>query len=232
MCVTKLFLGYHSCLFILGRELMIDQSTDIIQVQFSEPMSFYRNLSKGLLTGAKMTQRELHHQRPSHFLLSICSFGQFSFGTISSQESPLFETVINKRCTIAYDHWVGQHPPKPLLLLLPVICTLTAVPIAHVRAHTGMHTLHYSHISKTTLVQTRLKVPQPLQFPSCLLPLVLFYLQPPTLCFAFHAASERKKNLIISDLEAFNALPYYMSCPLPACYSITREFGVWFTCQR
>lgn len=142
------------------------------------------------------------------------------------------QTMINKRCTIVYDHWIGQHSPKPLLLLLPVICTLTAVPIAHVRAHTGMHTLHYSHISKTTLVQTRLKVPQPLQFPSCLLPLVLSYLQPPSLCFAFHAASERKKNLIISDLEAFNALPYYMSCPLPTCYSITREFGAWFACQR
>lgn len=58
---------------------MTDQSTDIIQVQFSEPISFYRNLSKGLLTGAKITQRELHHQSPSHFLLSICSFGQTVF---------------------------------------------------------------------------------------------------------------------------------------------------------
>lgn len=118
-----------------------------------------------------------------------------SLGTCKHIHSSLLclQTMINKRCTIAYDHWIGQHPPKPLLLLLPVTRTLTAVPITHVHAHTGMHTLHYSHISKTTLVKTTLKLPQLLQFPSCLLPLVLSYLQPPSLCFAFHSASERKK---------------------------------------
>lgn len=54
----------HASLLIPGRELMTDQSTDILQIQFSELMNFYKNMGEGLLTGAEMSQRELHHQSP------------------------------------------------------------------------------------------------------------------------------------------------------------------------
>lgn len=93
--------------------------------------------------------------------------------------------MINKRYTITYDHWVGPHSPKPLLLLLPVIRNLTAVSTAHVRAHIGMRTLHYSHISKTTSVQTRLTLPQATSFPFLPPPFSPF-LSPTTSLFASH----------------------------------------------
>lgn len=96
-----------------------------------------------------------------------------------------WQTMINKRYTITYDHWVGPHSPKPLLLLLPVIRNLTAVPTAHVRAHIGMRTLHYSHISKTTSVQTRLTLPQATSFPFLPPPFSPF-LSPTTSLFASH----------------------------------------------
>ena len=41
---------------------------DVTEVQIGGPMSItripYRNMCEGLLTGAQMTQRQLHHQRP------------------------------------------------------------------------------------------------------------------------------------------------------------------------
>ena len=51
------------------RELKIHHSKDTTKDQLGEPMSFigitYRNIIEGLLTGAEMTQRQLHHQNPT-----------------------------------------------------------------------------------------------------------------------------------------------------------------------
>ena len=51
------------------RDLTLKQSTDTTKVQRGEPVSFtedtYRNMGKGLLTEAEMTQRQLLHQSPS-----------------------------------------------------------------------------------------------------------------------------------------------------------------------
>lgn len=47
---------------------MTDQSRDTTKVELGEPMSFtgviYRHMGEGLLTGAYMTQRQLHDQSP------------------------------------------------------------------------------------------------------------------------------------------------------------------------
>lgn len=58
-------------LLMPDRESVTDQKTDAIKVQLSEPASFigaiYRNMDEGLLKGAEMTQRRLHHQSsPEH----------------------------------------------------------------------------------------------------------------------------------------------------------------------
>lgn len=93
--------------------------------------------------------------------------------------------MINKRCPITYDHWVGPHSPKASSASPAIICNLTPVPIAHVRAHIQMCKLHYSHISKTTSVQTRLKLPQATSFPFLPPPFGPF-LSPTTSLFASH----------------------------------------------
>lgn len=50
------------------RDSNADQSTDTTKVQLSEPKNFigvtYRSMGEGLLTRAKMTQRQLHYQSP------------------------------------------------------------------------------------------------------------------------------------------------------------------------
>jgi hypothetical protein len=48
-----------------NRDPTTDQSTNTTKVQLGEPMSFIgvasRNMGERLLTGAEMTQRQLHH---------------------------------------------------------------------------------------------------------------------------------------------------------------------------
>lgn len=50
----------------LDKEPRTDQSAHTTKVLLGEPMGFigvtYRNMGEGLLTGAEMTQRQLHHQ--------------------------------------------------------------------------------------------------------------------------------------------------------------------------
>ena len=52
----------------LHKEPRTDQSAHTTKVLLGEPISFigvtYRNMGEGLLTGAEMTQRQLHHQSP------------------------------------------------------------------------------------------------------------------------------------------------------------------------
>lgn len=59
--VTKLFLGRHN--ICMPQMPTADQSTDMTKVQLAEPMSFsmiiYKNMGKGLLTGAEVTQRQV-----------------------------------------------------------------------------------------------------------------------------------------------------------------------------
>ena len=51
---------------LLHKEPRTDQSAHTTKVLLGEPISFigvtYRNMSEGLLTGAEMTQRQLHRQ--------------------------------------------------------------------------------------------------------------------------------------------------------------------------
>lgn len=60
--------SYMRCLLTPDKEPLIDQSTDTAEVPFGEPRVFfriaYRNLGERLLTGAEMTQRQLHYQVP------------------------------------------------------------------------------------------------------------------------------------------------------------------------
>lgn len=62
MCMTKLFLSRHNTYLLPpDREHIAGQSTDPIEVQLEEPMSFigiiYRNMDEGLLAMAEMTHR-------------------------------------------------------------------------------------------------------------------------------------------------------------------------------
>lgn len=59
----------HAHLVTPDRDPITDQSTDTTKGQLGEPMNslgfVYRNMGERLLTGAEMTQRQLHHQCPS-----------------------------------------------------------------------------------------------------------------------------------------------------------------------
>ena len=56
------------------REPMIDQSENTTTAELGEPVSFigvtYRNMGKELLTGAEMTQRQLHHGKATPKLMT------------------------------------------------------------------------------------------------------------------------------------------------------------------
>lgn len=69
MFVTGLFLGemLHTRLLTTEREFTVDQSTDPTKVQLVNQwvlLDSYRNMSERLLTGAAMTQGQLHHRGP------------------------------------------------------------------------------------------------------------------------------------------------------------------------
>ena len=57
------------CLLTPDRGPMTDLNTDNTKVQLGKPTKCidvsYKNMGKGLLTGAEMTQRQLHHQGPA-----------------------------------------------------------------------------------------------------------------------------------------------------------------------
>lgn len=58
----------HTHLLTPDKEPMTDQSTNATQVQLGEPRSFtgftYRNMGEASLTGAEMTQIQLHYPDP------------------------------------------------------------------------------------------------------------------------------------------------------------------------
>jgi hypothetical protein len=67
----KLFLGrpktyIYSVKIGIPQQILWMYNTDDTKVQLREPMSFievtYRNMGEGLLTGAEITQRKMHHQ--------------------------------------------------------------------------------------------------------------------------------------------------------------------------
>lgn len=68
--MTEFFMGKHNTrLLTPDWEPTTEQSMDITKVQLDEPVSFigvaYRNMNEELLSGAEITQTQLHHHQSS-----------------------------------------------------------------------------------------------------------------------------------------------------------------------
>lgn len=185
------------------RDLLLFQS-DLVVTQFLRAWSWFFSVCLSD-----------HPPGFSIFCALFVHWDKFTLGTTISQEFPL---PVSWHWTC--DHWTGTFSCKPFLLLLTMICNLTSVCVACVRAHTGMHRLFSSYLS---LVQSQLKLPRATSF-SFLPPPFIPFLSPGTSLFASHFTLPQRGKSHYFWFRGSSALPCYKSCLLPASYSITREF--------